>query len=156
MKSAAQLQALLASRSWDKEVVLWAGGEKALQDAMGAAKSVVLDLLDMFDSEQLPADDEETRDQLRDKLQTRLKAIERGPNNRVILVVKSIGLLARYRIGLKAFYDWFIGDFALVILLLDGGGEKFEWPEEVVCEPNRLLGYFSESGMVKEVFSPSA
>lgn len=156
MKSAAQLQVLLASRSWDKEVVLWAGGEKALQETIGATKHVVLDLLDLFDPESLPADDEETRDQLRDSLRTKLKAIQRGPRNRVVLVVKSIGLLARYDVGLKTFYDWFVGDFTLVILLLDLGVEKLEWPEEVVCEPNRLLGYFSEPGMVKEVFSTIA
>jgi hypothetical protein len=155
MKSAAQLQALLASRSWDKEVVLWAGSEKALQETIGATKHVVLDLLDLFDPNMLPADDDETRDQLRDRLRTKLKAIQRGPGNRVVLVVKSIGLLARYQAGLQEFYNWFVGDFTLVVLLLDLGADKFEWPEEVACEPNRLLGYFSEPGMVKEVFSTS-
>ncbi|HZM06597.1 MAG TPA: hypothetical protein VFC44_26655 [Candidatus Saccharimonadales bacterium] len=153
MKSAAQLQALLISRSWDKELVLWVGGEKALQDAIGAAKHVVLDLLDLFDPENLPTDEDDTRDQLRERLRTKLKAITHGPNNRIVLIVKSVGLLARYRAGLQEFYNWFVGDFALVILLLDAGHEKFEWPEEVVCEPNRLLGYFSEPGMVKEIFS---
>jgi hypothetical protein len=55
----------------------------------------------------------------------------------------------------KAFYDWFIGDFTMTVLLLDGGTEKVDWPEEVRCEGNRLLSYFSEPGMVKEVFSTS-
>jgi len=155
VKSAANLQTLIGSRTWDKELVMWMGTEKALHQALGPGKTVILDLLDLFDLGNLPADDESTRDQLRDRLRDKLRAIQRGPDNRVILVVKSIGLLARYNVGLKAFYDWFIGDFTMVVLLLDSGTEKVEWPEEVRCEGNRLLSYFSEPGMVKEVFGTS-
>ena len=155
MKSAAHLHALIGSHTWDKEVVMWLGTEKALHQALGPAKTVTLDLLDLFDLGNLPADDESTKDQLRDRLRDKLRAIERCPDNRVILIVKSIGLLARYHVGLNAFYDWFIGDFTMVVLLLDGGTEKADWPEEVRCESNRLLSYFSEPGMVKEVFSTS-
>jgi hypothetical protein len=153
MKPAAQLHTLIGSRTWDKELVMWVGSEKDLQQALGAAKYSTLDLLDLFDLGSLPVDDESTRDQLRDRLRERLRAVQRGPDNRVILVVKSIGLLARYNVGLKAFYDWFIGDFTMVVLLLDVGTEKMDWPEEVRCDGNRLLNYFSEPGMVKEVFS---
>jgi hypothetical protein len=155
MKPAAQLHTLIGSRTWDKELVMWIGSEKALQQTLGSARCLILDLLDLFDLGNLPADDEATKDQLRDRLCEKLRAIQRGPDNRVILVVKSIGLLARYNVGLKAFYDWFIGDFTMVVLLLDGGTEKVDWPEEVRCEGNRLLSYFSEPGMVKEVFSTS-
>ena len=153
MKPAAQLHALIGSRTWDKELVMWIGSEKTLQQALGAAQCMILDLLDLFDMGNLPADDESTGDQLRDRLQEKLRAIQHGPDNRVILVVKSIGLLARYQVGLKAFYDWFIGDFTLVVLLLDVGTEKVDWPEEVRCEGNLLVNYFSEPDMVKEVFS---
>lgn len=153
MKSAAHLQALAGSRTWDKELVMWVGSEKDLHQALGVAKSITLDLLDLFDPENLPADDEATGHQLRDQLQRHLRAIPRGPTDRVVLIIKSIGLLARYNIGLKAFYDWFIGDFAMAVLLLDGGVETKDWPEEVRCEGNRILGYFSQPGMVKEVFS---
>ena len=153
MKSAEHLQSLVRSRTWDKELLLWVGSEKSLQQVLGAVKFIVLDLLDLFDLNKLPVDDDETRGQLRDRLRDRLKAIPRGSDDRVILVVKSIGLLARYNVGLKAFYDWFIGSFTVAILVLDGGVEKVEWPEEVRCDNNRLLGYFSEPGMVKEFFS---
>ena len=164
MKSAAHLQALAGSRTWDKELVMWVGSEKDLHQALGVAKSIPLDLLDLFDPENLPADDEATGHQLRDQLQRHLRAIPRGPTDRVVLIIKSIGLLARYNIGLKAFYDWFIGDAWLrkiaqdavafaSNLLLDGGVETKDWPEEVRCEGNRILGYFSQPGMVKEVFS---
>jgi hypothetical protein len=153
MKSAAQLQSLLKSRTWDKEMLLWAGSEKSLQQALGGAKSIVLDLLDLFDPSNLPPDEDATRDQLRNRLRDRLKDIQHGPHSRVILVVKSVGLLARYSLGLTVFYDWIIGSFAAVILLLEDTMEKIEWPEEVRCESDRLLRYFSEPGMVKEVFS---
>jgi hypothetical protein len=110
-------------------------------------------LLDLFDPSNLPPDEDATKDQLRDRLRTRLKEIHPGPDNRVILIVKSIGLLARYGAGLTMFYDWFAGSFTLVILLLEAGQETTEWPEEVRCESNRLLKYFSEPGMAKEVFT---
>ena len=155
MRSAAQLQAVVSQRTWDKDVLLWIGSEKSLADNLGLTQYRLLDLLDLFDVDSLPGDDEETREQLLDRLRDYLKALPKGPTTRTILVVKSIGLLARYNGGLKAFYDWFIGDFTMVILLLDGGTEKMEWPEEVRCEGNRILGYFSEPGMVKEIFSTS-
>lgn len=155
MIPAAPLQALAGSRTWDKELVMWVGSEKDLYEALGAAKSLTFDLLDLFDPENLPPDEEATGQLLRDKLPQHLRAIPRGPNDRVILIVKSIGLLARYNVGLKAFYDWFIGDFTMVILLLEGGIETVAWPEEVRCEENRVLSYFSEPGMVKRVFNTS-
>jgi hypothetical protein len=153
MKSAVTLQALIGSRTWDKEVLMWIGTEKALQQTLGFVKYCTLDLLDLFDIENLPVDDDTTKNQLRDSLRVYLRGVHRGADNRVILVVKSIGLLARYNMGLKVFYDWFIGDFTMIILLLDGGSEKVDWPEEVRCESNRILNYFSEPGMVKELFS---
>ena len=132
---------------------MWIGTEKALQQAIGSTKTIALDLLDLFEIDNLPADDESTTELMRSRLQDRLRSIARGPGNRIVLVVKSIGLLARYKVGLKPFYDWFIGDFALAVLLLESGTEKMEWPEEVRCDVNRLLSFFSEPGMVKEIFS---
>ena len=73
MKPAAQLHALIGSRTWDKELVMWVGSEKTLHQALGSAKCVVLDLLDLFDLGNLPADDESTRDQLRDRLRDKLR-----------------------------------------------------------------------------------
>lgn len=155
MIPAAPLRALAGSRTWDKELVMWVGSEKELDEALGTAKFIVLDLLDLFDPEDMPPDDEATGQLLRERLPQRLRAIPRGPSERVILIVKSIGLLARYNVGLGAFYNWFIGDFAMVVLFLDGGVETVGWPEEVRCEGNRILSYFSEPGMVKRVFNTS-
>ncbi|HRK67828.1 MAG TPA: hypothetical protein PKY73_09765, partial [Hyphomonas sp.] len=55
-------------------------------------------------------------------------------------------------VGLRDFYDWFVGSHTIVALLLEGTGEKTGWPDEVKCDTKRLLDYFSEPGMVKEVY----
>ncbi|RJR44063.1 MAG: hypothetical protein C4576_13490 [Desulfobacteraceae bacterium] len=68
MKSASDFLTLIGSRTWDKELVMWVGSEKELQQALGSAKSLTIDLLDLFDPEKLPSDDGSTRDQIRDRL----------------------------------------------------------------------------------------
>ena len=152
MKREADLKALMKQRTWDKEVLMWLGSEKSLIGALGSAKHVVLDLLDLFQSDNLPPDDDATKDAIHEQLRQRLRAMPKGPDNRTILVVKSIGLLARYKVGLKDFYDWFVGSHTLVALLLEGSTEKTDWPDEVRCDTKRLLDYFNEPGMVKEVY----
>jgi len=153
VKPASHLQVVLKQRTWDKEMLLWIGSEKELLQALGPSKYVVLDLLDLFDVQNLPLDDEETREQVHERLRSYLREIPRGPDARTILIIKSIGLLARYNVGLKDFYDWFIGSFTMVILLLDGMPGQEEWPEDVRCDGNRLTGYFTEPGMVKDILS---
>lgn len=131
MKGGNEFRALLKHRTWDKEVLLWLGPDKSLLEALASTKHVTLDLLDLFDVNKLPIDDDETKDELRDRLRQRLKDISKGPDNRTVLVVKSVGLLARYNVGLKEFYDWFIGSYTLVVLLLEGVVEQTDWPDEV-------------------------
>jgi hypothetical protein len=155
MRSPAELRSLVGQRTWEKEVVLWVGTEAALAKLLGPVHHVALDLLDLFDEDKLPMDDEETRQCLVGALSTRLQAIPTGPGMRVVLVVTSIGLLARYAVGLTEFYDWFCGDFSMVILLLERTLEETQWPEEVLCDSDRLLGYFQEP-MVKQVFGEKA
>jgi hypothetical protein len=154
VKKPSELSKLARQRTWDKDVVLWIGTEANLLDAIKPVKNIVtLDILDLFDETNLPADDEETRPHLTRELRRRLKAIQTGPENRTVLVVKSIGLLARYKVGTSEFYKWFCGDFAMVVLLLEGMPEKIDWSDEMTCDPNRLLCYFDEPDAVKHVFS---
>jgi hypothetical protein len=142
---------LLKQRTWDKEVVLWVGPEKSLLEALGSSHRVILDLLDLFDPDSLPADDEATKDALSEHLRARLKAMPKGPSMRTVLVVKSIGLV-RYKVGLKDFYDWFVNSQTVVVLLLEGIPETTKWPGEVVCDANRVFRYFAEPGMVKNTY----
>lgn len=152
MKGISDLHALLKQRTWDKEVLLWVGSEKPLVDACGLTNHVILDLLDLFDLDSLPLDDDETHNALCERLRHRLKAIPKSSENRTVLIVKSIGLLVRYRVGLKEFYDWFIGSHTVVALVLDGLPENTHWPEDVRCDPKHLFDYFAEAGMVSDIY----
>jgi hypothetical protein len=152
MKTAADLATLTRQKTWDKDVVLCVGTEYALLHILAQIPYVVLDLLDLFDEECLPMDDEETRVQLLRGLRHQLQSFQVGPERRTVLVVKSIGLLARYHAGVQEFYEWFCGDFAMVVLILDGLLDEHVWPEEVACDTDRLLKYFHEPGVVKQVF----
>jgi len=124
LKGIADLNALLKQRTWDKEVILWLGAEKPLISALGSTKHVIFDLLDLFTPDNLPIEDDATGEMLREQLRHSLRAKPKGPDNRTILIVKSIGLLARYNIGLKEFYDWFVGSHTIVILVLEDMPEK--------------------------------
>lgn len=153
MKGLIDLHALLKQRSWDKEVILWLGPEESLLDACHSIHYVVLDLLDLFDPDNLPVDDEETHNALGEDLRQKLKALQKASNTRTVLVVRSIGLLARYKVGLKEFYDWFIGSHTLLALVLEGVSEISDWPEEIHCESRQILDYFSDGSMVKDVYA---
>ena len=152
MKSSQDLTALVQQRTWDKDLVLWVGSEDSLQKALSKARVEVLDLLDLFDPDHLPMDEEETRDQMLHALRQKLQAIQVGPAYRTVLVVKSIGLLARYDAGVREFYEWFCSDFGMVVLGLDGVIEDLKLPDEVICQSDRLIKYFTESERVKEVY----
>jgi hypothetical protein len=152
MKTPADLVALTRQRTWDKDVVLWSGSEKALMEALGEVPHTVLDLLDLFDEDHLPMDEEETRAQLIGNLRKRLRSMDTAPESRTVLIVKSIGLLTRYRAGVKEFYDWFCGDFTMVVLVLEGPMEDCLWPEDVICDSDRLIDSFQAPVVVKQVF----
>ena len=152
LKGIADLQKLLKQRTWDKDVLLWLGSEKSLLDVLGSIEPVILDLLDLFNLDSLPVDDEETHIYLSERLRQRLKSIAKGPDNRTVLVVKSIGLLARYTVGLKEFYDWFVGSYTVVALILEEPPQQIAWPEEIRYDAKRLFEYFAEAGMVKDIY----
>jgi hypothetical protein len=152
MRTAADLAALTPQKTWDKDVVLWVGAEHTLLHILAQIPYVVLDLLDLFDEACLPMDDEETRVQLLRGLRHQLQSFQVGPERRTVLVVKSIGLLVKYHTGMREFYEWFCSDFAMVVLILDALLDERVWSEDVACDADRLLTYFHEPGVVKQVF----
>jgi hypothetical protein len=152
LKTVTELDSLLRQRTWDKDVVLWVGPENVLVEALGHVKHIVLDLLDLFDENKLPIDDEETRDQMVNALREKLRGIPTGPGSRTVMVVKSVGLLARYNIGTREFYDWFCGDFSMVVLVIEEVVRDISWPDEVICDGDRLLDYFEPPNVVNGIF----
>ena len=108
-----------------------------------------LDLLDLFSPSSMPIEDDEVRLHLSRSLRKHLKTIPRTFGKRAALIVRSAGLLARYRMGVQDFYDWFCDDFAMVILVVEGSCSEADWPDEVQCNPDGLVEYFKDAGMVK-------
>jgi hypothetical protein len=152
VKTAADLSLLVQQRTWDKDLVLWVGSENRLREVLGSTPVIVLDLLDLFDPEHLPMDDDETRAQLQRHLRKRLQSLPTGPGSRAVLLVRSVSLLARYQVGVRDFYEWFCNDFGMVVLILNGLPAEPIGSDEVICVPERLVQYFRTPEVVKEVY----
>ncbi|MFO0821030.1 MAG: hypothetical protein U1A77_24000 [Pirellulales bacterium] len=143
---------LVSQRTWDKELNLWVGPERQLREQLDGLRIETLDVLDLIE-EDATGDDDEARRQLARAIRQRLKSITRERGQRVVLIVLSAGLLARYGVGVREFYDWFCDDFSMVFLVVEGHCSDTDWPEEVECHPNQLIEYFSEtSGLIKQQF----
>jgi hypothetical protein len=149
MQDPNELTSLLRQRTWDKELLLWFGPEAKLLPLLSGVQVEVVDLLDLFTPANLPVDDDDVRHHLSQSLRQRLKSIPRVAARRTAMIVRSAGLLARYRVGVQDFYDWFCDDFSMAILLVEGSSSESDWPDEVDCAPNRLVEYFTDSGMIK-------
>jgi hypothetical protein len=152
VKTADELASLFRQKTWDKDLVLWVGAESRLRELLGTVPAAELDLLDLFDPDCLPMDDDETRVTLQRNLRQALRGHAVGPGNRCVLLVRSVSLLARYHVGVRDFYEWFCNDFAMVVLAL---GRMLADPiatDEVVCMPDRPLQYFRAPDVVKQVY----
>lgn len=150
MQVTEELSKIVQQRTWDKELLLWLGSESSLQSALASVHVEVVDLLDLFDYGSIPIDDDEIRRHLSRTLQHRLKTIQRTPGERTALIIRSAGILARYRVGVQDFYNWFCNDFSMVILLVEGRCIDKTWPDYIECNTDRLIEYFN--GMVKRQF----
>lgn len=152
MPETAEFTQLVAQRTWDKELNLWVGPERQLREQMEGLRVETLDLLDLIAGE-ISADDDDVRLQLARAIRQHVKAIPRERGQRVVLIVLSAGLLARYGVGVREFYDWFCDDFSMVFLVIEGRCTDVKWPDEVECHPNQLIDYFSETtGLIKRQF----
>ena len=151
MQSKAELDKLVRERTWNKELILWYGPESKLLPMLNGIHVHVLDLLDLFEPSDVPVEDDEVRLQILRSLRSYLKSIPAVPSKRSALIVKSSGLLARYRVGVQDFFDLYCGDFRMALLLIDGSCPEGEWPDEVEFSASKLVGYFKDSGMVKRL-----
>lgn len=151
MQSRAELANVIRERTWNKELILWYGPESKLLPLLNGIQVEVLDLLDLFQAADMPVEDDEVRLQVLRSLRSHLRSIPVAPSKRSALIVRSSGLLARYRVGVQDFYDLYCGDFRIAVLLIDGSCPEREWPDEVECSAGRLVGYFKDSGMVKRL-----
>jgi hypothetical protein len=143
---------LVCQRTWDKELNLWVGPERLLRAQLDGLRVEALDLLDLIEAD-VSDDEDDVRLHLRRAIRQHLNSIPRERGQHVVLIVLSAGLLARFGVGVREFYEWFCDDFSMVFLVIEGRCTDVEWPDEVECHPNQLIDYFSEtSGMIKRQF----
>jgi hypothetical protein len=143
------LSKVLSQQTWDKELILWLGPESKLLPSLTNVQVNTIDLLNLFAAIEIPGEDDGVRKHLSRSLRQYLKSVPRVVGKRIVLIVRSAGLLARYRVGVQDFYDWFCNDFALAILIVEGTCHGTEWPEDVECSPDQLVDYFNDSGIVQ-------
>lgn len=152
MLTVEDLVKLLRQRTWDKECNLWIGPEKQLLTALEGVQTEAIDLLDMFDPDNLPIEDDDVRQQLGRSLRQKLKLMPATSHQHRVLIVRSAGLLARYEVGTREFYDWYCDDFSMVLLLIEGRSAESRWPDEVDCDPDRLISSFVDASLIKQQF----
>src|SRR4051812_33053096 len=102
MPETAELLQIVRQRTWDKELNLWVGPEKQLRAHLEGLRLETLDLLDLIEGDE--SDDDDVRQGLKRAIRQHLRSIPRESGQRVVLVVRSAGLLARYGVGVREFY----------------------------------------------------
>ncbi len=158
MKSPNDLRKLLAQKTWDKDVALWVGPLQPVRDAVAGAGHPItlseLDLLDLLSEQSLPDSEEDIGSALKTALRSDLQKRRSASPDRRVLIVKSAALLTRYSVGLKEFFDWFVGDHAVVVLALDGVPSGLKpLPAEIELRPDWLLQTLHRPDLAKNVFS---
>ncbi len=156
MKAVSDFKTLASQRTWDKDVAVWVGPESSVTAALAGGSNaavVPLDLLDLFDEGALPDSEDDVVTFLRKALREKLVSLAPPTGQRRILIVKSAGILARYNLGLREFFDWFCGDRGLVVLLIEATPEKVELPSEIECHPLAIVDYFDRPDLAKHCFS---
>jgi hypothetical protein len=158
MKTLTDLRRLIAQKTWDKDVVLWVGPLHPLRDLLASVGQPVtpseIDLLDLLPEQSIPDSDEDIGLAIKARLRSELQGLRSSGTLRRVLIVKSAALLTRYSVGLKEFFDWFVGDHAMVVLVLDGvpAAPKF-LPSDIELRPDWLLRSLHRPDFAKHVFS---
>ena len=152
MKTVAEFTRLVSQRTWDKDVVVWIGAEASLLAALPAGVDRrVVDLLDVLDEKALPDSEEEAAGVLRRALRQRLLELKPSAGQRRVVIIQSAGLLVRYNLGLKEFFDWFCGDHGLAVILVEATPDKIGLPIGIECRPRVLVDYFHRPDLAKHL-----
>ena len=133
-----------------KHVYVWNGDANSLLEILGEDITEELDL--SSDIEIGTAADEASEVVLGRKIERKLEgrlselyAEIRKRNKQQVLVVTSSSILARYKIGLTAFFSYYLGDHTMVILMVPKTKAvgDLNLPEYVKYDPNETLKYLS-------------
>lgn len=141
------LPALIRRPTWSKDVCVWIGTEATLGKALEGEKHELLDLLDLLrPDEDMPTDEAGRAGVMESRLDSHLQTLKESLAGRLVLVVDNAALLARYRVGLKPFYDWFGSDRRMTILTL-ASETQFRIPlhlqRDVKCDCTATVEYLT-------------
>jgi hypothetical protein len=140
-----QLEERLRQPAWSKDVVVWLGRAEALDRLLDGLPQLTLDLLDLMpDDEALPAADASRAELLETRLDARVRELRPANDQKTVLRVRNAPLLARYRAGLRPFFDWFAGAHRMTVLEIDRP-RPVPLPDSVAeslhLDPDAMLGY---------------
>jgi len=128
----ADLRELSGRPAWSKHVVLWVGRRPKLETLLDGKPVQWLDMLDLFDEDEtLPVDDDERRDEIERRLAERLMALRPTGGGRSILCVSNAAVLARWKVSLQPFFEFFGGSRTMAILTLDGAMSAGRWQPQL-------------------------
>jgi hypothetical protein len=122
------LRELSGRPAWSKHVVLWVGRRPKLEALLDGKPVEWFDILDLFDEDEpLPADDEDRRDEIERRLAVRLMGLRPSGSDRRILCVLNAAILARWKVSLQPFFEFFGGSRTMVVLTMDGAFPAGRW-----------------------------
>ena len=127
---------------------MWVGSDKLLDEILSGQPHGTIDILDVFaDREELPSDSTWRRDEIRRRLEVRLRELQPPEGQRLILRVKSVGLLSRYEVGLEPFFDFFGLSRTMAILCVERESPDLKWPVHlergIAWQPDGLVRYLT-------------
>jgi hypothetical protein len=140
-----QFQERLRQPAWSKDVLVWLGRRKTLDSLLHGIPQVTLDLLEVLpDDEALPTADTDRAEILDSRLEARVRELRPASQQQTVLRVRNAPLLARYRSGLRPFFDWFAGDRTMTILEIERP-RPVALPDTVAdsirLDPDEMVGY---------------
>src|SRR5262249_57540424 len=107
---------------------------------------VEVGLVELFPEDDALAGGRDDRSEiLAQRLDQYLRQKRPAGDERVVLPVRNAGLLARYGVGLRSFYDWFAGSHTMTVLEIDRM-KPAALPDTVAktihLNPDTLTNYF--------------
>lgn len=150
MKTPADFTRLASQRTWDKDVVVWLG-LRCWQRCPPAR--IARRWICWTSWTEGPARDAEADAALllRRALRQRLTELAPSGGQRRIVIVKSAGLLVRYDLGLREFFDWYCGDHGLAVVLIEATPNKIGLPPGIECRPRVLVDYFHRPDLARHL-----
>ena len=138
------LTRLVHAAFWSKDIVLWIGSDAELEKVVQGVNVAYLDVLDLTDGE-FPLEDTERSRVISTRLQKRLEELDVSTSEKLVLIVRNVGILSRHMISLNPFFELFGGVRRMAILSLRGEsinlGVSQALSEQIVCEPDTIANY---------------